>query len=106
MADMKEEFWKLGADAFLLGKDFVSFFTVKRVATLLIVGLALFVVCSPHDTPINANEPVACDAACPLPGAEPEPPPIHTEVLSQENWSFTLIGDGWAVRDVPTPEIM
>lgn len=104
MADMRKEFEKLGGEAFSVFSQFFSFFTVKRVLTLLIVVLALFVVCSPRDVPsANTGESAACDAACPLP--EAAPPPIHTENVGQENWSFTLVGDGWTPRDLSTDEI-
>lgn len=106
MADMKHEFQKLGGEALEVFSNFFKFFTVKRVLTLLIVLLALVVVCSPRDVPTaKTGEGAACDAACPLPEATPPPPPIHTENVGQENWSFTLIGDGWAPRDLETDEI-
>lgn len=104
MADMRKEFEKLGGEAAVAFAQFFSFFTVKRVVTLLIVVLALFLVCAPRDvTAPVAGQPVECDSACPLPGTAG--PPIHTENMAQENWSFTLIGNGWSPRELPTSEI-
>ena len=105
MADMRKEFEKLGGEAFSAFAQFISFFTVKRVLTLLIVVLALFVVCSPKDAPTTSTtEPDNCGSACPLP-EQPAPPPIHTENVGQENWSFTLLGNGWSPRALDTNEI-
>lgn len=103
MADMKKEFEKLGSNALEVFTQFIGFFTVKRVLTTLIVCLALFVVCSPRDNySPNTSEQNACDGSCPLREAGT---PIHSEVLSQENWSFTLVGAGWTPKESPTPEI-
>lgn len=104
MADMKKEFTKLAGTAFDELIQFISFFTVKRILTLLIVGLALIAVCGPTDVPLGmTNNQPPCDTSCPFP--KPVPPPIHKETFSQENWSVTLIGDGWSPRPQVADEI-
>lgn len=103
MADMKHEFEKLGGKAIETFSDFVKFFTVKRVLTLLIVTLALLVVCNPTDVPVTANkEPVECDGACPMPLVINVPTITITEV-KQENWQFDLLDEGWEDRELSTP---
>lgn len=104
MANMRYEFEKLGGEAIDAFRQFFSFFTLKRVLTLLIVMLALFVVCSPNDVPQSVeDQPVECDSACPLPS--PPPPPIHAENVKRENWSITLIGESWSSRDIDSDQI-
>ncbi len=121
MANMKEEFQKVAGDFFQLGVEFISFFTVKRVVTLLVVGLALVAVCGAHDVTTASNSPADCNTACPLPEAAPTPAPAPAEVpvqpeppakpaphaknITQDNWSFSLIGDGWKPMKSPIPVI-
>lgn len=86
-------------------REFVSFFTVKRVVTLLIVVLALLVVCAPqHET--TTEDGGACDSACPLPGQPPviNVPPVVITSVSRDNWSFDLVDDGWVPDEPSNPE--
>jgi hypothetical protein len=86
-------------------RAFRSFFTVKRVVTLLIVALALVLVCSPQYE-VPTEDGGACDAACPFP-RQPviNIPPVVITTVDRENWSFTLMDEGW-VTEVPSiPEI-
>lgn len=99
MADMKKEFEKLGGQAISVFAQFFSFFTVKRVLTLAIVVLALFLVCSPQDTPTQSEgEAVECGSACPMPEVITVPTIVVTEV-AKDNWKFDLLGEGWEDRD-------
>lgn len=95
MADMKREFEKLGGDFYQAFSDFIKVFSLKRVATMLIVGLTLFLVCSPQDVPVQTdNQPLDCGNACPMPKVINVPTIVITEVR-QENWQFDLMDDGW-----------
>lgn len=102
MADMKHEFEKLGDDFYQAFSDFIKVFSVKRVMTMLIVGLTLFLICSPQDVPAQSdNQVIDCGNACPMPKVINVPTVVITQV-SQENWQFDLVGDGWEDRDPTT----
>ncbi len=93
-------------DLFSALRDFKNVFTVKRVVTLLIVALALLMVCAPQHEPAT-EDGGACDDACPF----PRQPPVITvpttviTTVARDNWSFTLMDNGWAPHEPSIPEI-
>lgn len=93
-------------DLFSALRDFKNVFTVKRVVTMLIVALALLVVCAPQHEPAT-EDGGACDGACPF----PRPAPVITvpatviTTIARDNWSFTLMDEGWVSHEPSIPEI-
>ncbi len=86
-------------------RDFIKVFTMKRIATLLIVAFALLLVCSPqYEAPTEDGG--ACDAACPFP-RQPviNVPPIVITSIARENWSFTLMDEVWVSEESSNPDI-
>ena len=86
--------------------DFIKFFTVKRVIVMLVVAVFLLLILAPQhpeDGSPTGNETVACDGSCPL---HPDviTIPLQT-MISQENWTLTLVGDGWE-EDEPSIPVM
>lgn len=76
-------------------------FKHKALFAALVSGV-LICTCAVKDTKVPNDATTDCDSSCPLPAP---PPKVEEQVLSQENWSFKLIGSGWTDKDVPVPEI-
>lgn len=84
--------------------DFIKFFTVKRVVVLLVVSVVLLLILAPHQAPNTPpSDNVACDASCPL---HPDVINIPQQtMITQENWTVTLVGDDWELNEPSIPEI-
>jgi hypothetical protein len=82
--------------------DFVKVFTLKRVIVMLVVAVALLLVLAPrHPEDAPPTDKLACDGSCPL---HPDVinVPLQT-MISQENWTLTLVGDGWEAEEPSIP---
>lgn len=80
---------------------------MRNILKLLLIFVILVVICAPcteAELPA-AKETDSCDASiCALPSTNELLDDKNT-VLSQDNWQFSVPGDGWELMSPPLPEI-